>query len=772
MEVYQPVKRDRHSTVQVGDYLYMWGGRQPDLPLVHDNEKKKSMCSVVEVCHVPTGEWVQKPTIADPPLGVHNYAAAVIRNEIFFFGGDCGHGDCFHNSLYSFNVDTFNWKELWPTTSHHGPMMKSGSSMIAIKVKDEDYLAVIGGFGSSSNNTPPQPGAQYSESYGYQRCNEVHMYRLKTGEWTSPTVTGDRPPPINGLTLTSITNTTAILFGGYDGERWSNDVYVFEFTDTSVKCTKFSNPGESVQWPKERSIHSSVLINCSSGPHILVVGGFGTSDCWLLNINKMEWKELTNIPHSVTDREYHSLSVWSETQTTHWIIEFGGETSISDTRFIEIISSTGDLVVQSVLDINKYQKRRIQDAVGKWMEEGSVDLTVTRVNMLGAPGAGKTCTQLLLLNEDPPIHDTSTPIACPAVRATRVAVCDKTIWNRVTRDKLLDQLETNAKPLLIVWREEESEEILPVPTGLFPLTIVHLLNQKECVTKISPSTPEYYKFRDAMSLKITFEGKEDSLHLINRYTHIEVYFTGPTQHCPLVRKLLTTAIDNSSDAMHLKHNYVNAFACLSKRNRCYCIVRPREGGHIVNCTVCSVSAAISSDHWYWFESGPVENDNKTQIKQVNDQSSDENLQLDEKPQKSDLHRLFTSSAAHYSTIGTALDVDVTDLLHSPMAASDKLILVFQRWIDSNKGVTWRKVLQVCDDYPDQLGRVKADVEGFLSSDSARGGSRRGGPGSARPTQKRWIKSNKGVTWRKVLQVCEDYPEEFGEAKAEVKGFLT
>ena len=167
--------------------------------------------------------------------------------------------------------------------------------------------------------------------------------------------------------------------------------------------------------------------------------------------------------------------------------------------------------------------------------------------------------------------------------------------------------ETNAKPLVIVWREEKSEEILPVPTGLFPLTIVHILNQKEYVTKISPSTSEYYKFRDAMSLKITFKGKEDTLHLINRYTHIEVYFTGPTEHCPLVRKLITTAIDNSSDAMHLKHNHVNAFACPTKSTSCYCIVRSSEDGNSVNCTVCPVSATVSSDHWYWFESGMYTN---------------------------------------------------------------------------------------------------------------------------------------------------------------------
>ena len=157
--------------------------------------------------------------------------------------------------------------------------------------------------------------------------------------------------------------------------------------------------------------------------------------------------------------------------------------------------------------------------------------------------------------------------------------------------------ETNAKPLVIVWREEKSEEILPVPTGLFPLTIVHLLNQKEYVTRIAPSMPEFYKFRDAMSLWITFT-QIHTLHLINRYTHIEVSFTGPTEHCPLVRKLITTAIDNSSDAMHLKHNHVNAFACPYNES-CYCIVN--EDHHkIVDCTVCGESPDISNDYWYWF----------------------------------------------------------------------------------------------------------------------------------------------------------------------------
>ena len=62
-------------------------------------------------------------------------------------------------------------------------MMKARCGMVPLEIKDEYYLAVIGGEGPSSNNTPPQPGAQYNDDDDDQHCNEVHMYRLKTGQY-------------------------------------------------------------------------------------------------------------------------------------------------------------------------------------------------------------------------------------------------------------------------------------------------------------------------------------------------------------------------------------------------------------------------------------------------------------------------------------------------------------------------------------------------------------------------------------------------------------
>ena len=159
----------------------MWGGLQPGLPEVHDSEEKNSMCSVMEVCHLATGRWEQKPTTGTPPLGVRSYASVAIGNKIFYYGGDCNHGDCYHNSLHSFNVDTFHWEELSPTTPHHGPMMKWLCDMIAVQLDGEDYLVVLGGIGSPSNTTTTQAGAQYSDTGYGTSCNEIHYYKLSLG---------------------------------------------------------------------------------------------------------------------------------------------------------------------------------------------------------------------------------------------------------------------------------------------------------------------------------------------------------------------------------------------------------------------------------------------------------------------------------------------------------------------------------------------------------------------------------------------------------------
>ena len=144
----------------------MWSGTGPR---VHD---------VMDVYHLPTGAWDQKPTTGTPPPGTWAYSSIAIGKDLYYFGGS-GAGE-YNNSVHSINVDTFNWRELSPSSSDRGPTMKWFCGMVSAHFDSEDYLAIIGGVGSSS--VPKQPNAQYEDNgLGHLRCNEIHYYRISSG---------------------------------------------------------------------------------------------------------------------------------------------------------------------------------------------------------------------------------------------------------------------------------------------------------------------------------------------------------------------------------------------------------------------------------------------------------------------------------------------------------------------------------------------------------------------------------------------------------------
>ena len=54
--------------------------------------------------------------------------------------------------------------------------------------------------------------------------------------WFPVCVTGSKPAPRAGHTLTAVDEKRAILFGGYDGEERLNDLWLFDGERKVVSC--------------------------------------------------------------------------------------------------------------------------------------------------------------------------------------------------------------------------------------------------------------------------------------------------------------------------------------------------------------------------------------------------------------------------------------------------------------------------------------------------------------------------------------------------------
>ena len=151
----------------------------------------------------------------------------------------------------------------------------------------------------------------------------------------------------------------------------------------------------------------------------------------------------------------------------------------------------------------------------------------------------------------------------------------------------LDDSPTNIQPLLIAWEItiNSGTTTLAIPQGLFPLTIVHLLEEKDVNFSPDPYLKkEFYRYHDAMSLCVY---EKYYIDIINRYTHIEIRFRGYEESCRdkviEVRGLVKEVIKKSSKLLEVEedNNFIFAFKCPKKEN---CIVQEKDKSKKVSST--------------------------------------------------------------------------------------------------------------------------------------------------------------------------------------------
>ena len=155
----------------------MWGGFQEDLPRVHDSEEKRRITSNIQHFTPSTGQWVTRGTTGTPPLGVRACSCTAINDQLYFFGGACGHDDCFHNSITQLDTVSLQWKELEPTDATRPVMRRGFCGMISFEHDGVHHLLMIGGMGSKP--AVQLPHYKYiKKDNGKWATNEHSMHNL------------------------------------------------------------------------------------------------------------------------------------------------------------------------------------------------------------------------------------------------------------------------------------------------------------------------------------------------------------------------------------------------------------------------------------------------------------------------------------------------------------------------------------------------------------------------------------------------------------------
>jgi len=169
--MYEPSPRIYHSSAQVEDNAYLWGG------LTQDSGESK----IINIFDSYTEKWKEQSTTGVPPPGQYTGSFTVVGSNLYYFGGDNGRKIIF-SSVHELQLSNLEWNEIVQSNTADGPLPKSGCGMVAY----QEQLALIGGY-SSAPTGPLQAGAEFIKNTEHPGCgwnNEFHLFSIK-GVWIS-----------------------------------------------------------------------------------------------------------------------------------------------------------------------------------------------------------------------------------------------------------------------------------------------------------------------------------------------------------------------------------------------------------------------------------------------------------------------------------------------------------------------------------------------------------------------------------------------------------
>ncbi|MCX5976970.1 MAG: IPTL-CTERM sorting domain-containing protein [Coprothermobacterota bacterium] len=187
---------------------------------------------------------------------------------------------------------------------------------------------------------------------GNYYLGDTWLFNTATSTWTQPTITTSTPTKRNFHAMAT-TPSGVLLFGGYNNvSNYLGDTWLFD-TTTGSWTSKTASPANATNTPSARSRHA--MAATPSGD-VLLFGGYvsGTNttyfnDTWLFDTTTGSWTSKTASPANATNtpsaRYLHAMAA-----TPSGVLLFGGYGSsgyLSDTWFFNTVTNTWGQVITS-----------------------------------------------------------------------------------------------------------------------------------------------------------------------------------------------------------------------------------------------------------------------------------------------------------------------------------------------------------------------------------------------------------------------------------------
>ena len=217
------------ACASAGHHLYTYGGRDEG-----GNEQ-----GTLHLLDTRSRRWKLISSEGGRPMEKTGCGMIIYDSKIVLFGG-------FSNNRNTNELHTFNLKEGERLHIATYPLMQF-SCVAGVVVSNSDldiergivcYTLALLIFGSNVSHFQVPIQTLFDTAVDVWACSLIFMCFL-SGTWSSPTITGTRPPPCQNFSFTMVDESHAVLFGGSSDSRWTNDVYMLDLS-RMVSCVELT----------------------------------------------------------------------------------------------------------------------------------------------------------------------------------------------------------------------------------------------------------------------------------------------------------------------------------------------------------------------------------------------------------------------------------------------------------------------------------------------------------------------------------------------------